>query len=605
MAHIRKKHADQPPQTDANVAVAAKSRERTTYDIVTEAGWYALKPFFNVMDCNLKTDKYFSPMNLNDDILLKWQGLPAKFGQKGDGKYGIVRCNPNDSDGGEVGLDRLSKGDFKLHREYGISQKENPEEEDAKVERQFIYYRGELASPYFTGFGASARQASSTVFSEALGVNTERVDYPVGAILLTIDIDFHEDQYPMGTVNDAEAVFQWLHGTYFPDAYWERSTHGNGFHLYIKTAYSMHDPSKVVYNLVCLTNKLKLFLSDLDSLRIHKGFNAKIDRRVFGLPSLWVKKKLLIKRSYCMKLPYFFTLEDVRQFHFSPVYLIDHFQVREPIPQPTQARERQGNDKGIITLPPAGSSETDLFDSDGSVWESVGEARYVSFYRRRTFEEQIEELRLLKASTDPKADFARLNGFYKLLCRRERELVSPEEANEQYVVLGLNKTDNSERRLKTFQGMKHFYEGKFDSAMTSGIDMEGWEKARLGLERLVEGIVVPFKKYKTKGKRPQIKAVCPAQMAGVLFVLAKLAEDNTDPFFSHDTLRGFMREAASITLCMNAISPCLLALQKRGLIRIIKKGRLDMKAGQSEGTMFTVSTEVKEIVAGTAWSNAA
>ena len=152
-------------------------------------------------------------MNLNAEILLMWKGVPVKYGINSEGKSRMMECAPDDPEAGQVGLNQVSKKDFDQHR---AARKLK------KGEGRLIYYRGMLGSQYISGFGASDGQAKKTLFSEALKVTSKRQDHARGAILFTIDIDFHEDKYPPGTVNDAEQVFNWIHGTYFPEAYWAR-----------------------------------------------------------------------------------------------------------------------------------------------------------------------------------------------------------------------------------------------------------------------------------------------------------------------------------------------------------------------------------------------
>jgi hypothetical protein len=297
-------------------ALPATDHRLLHQDPFLEAAWYALIPFINPIDCSRKVEmtssggkQYNAAIPLNDNDTLN------------------AFYNGDEMDGGYIRPNWFSKKRLASHL----------------CGRETYYYRSRPNGLWRNGYGSFDAAPAKRLGDVAglLHVEGRCRKYPVGVILLCADIDCHNGE------KDVAAVRDWLLDRYFPGAYWEPSTGGDGVHLYVKLAYhpwQLKDRDATLHHVVDIINKLAL---QLDRERVTLGYDAPVDK-LRGLPSLLVEKgnRLRILRSLCIKIPRFANgLQDVRSFHFAPFFLFNSFArlVRESQAQPATLADAPDN----------------------------------------------------------------------------------------------------------------------------------------------------------------------------------------------------------------------------------------------------------------------
>lgn len=208
-------------------------RRKYNYLKETEAAWFAIHEFIDLNNCSTMYNDAVIQMNPNE-LLCHLYSKTRTF----------VPFT-------------YSKRMYNLH----LLQKEDH------------YYRSKWNARHRVGFGNSDKQAQRLIFAEDLGITCKVVVYNgYYIILLGIDIDAHNGE------EDARRLGEWLKTKYFPDSYWEPSTHFKGMHGYVKIAYpdclSLSHVTEVLFEVFRL----------LDQKRITLGFASSIDPPC-GLPA--------------------------------------------------------------------------------------------------------------------------------------------------------------------------------------------------------------------------------------------------------------------------------------------------------------------------------
>lgn len=126
--------------------------------------------------------------------------------------------------------------------------------------------------------------------------------------LLMIDIDAHDGQF------DAWDVAKWIIDNYFPGAYYERSTHGKGAHIYLVLRVGFIE-RKTANNLI------SAFSDSLAFLVQNEGFESRVCG-VYGYYSIRTNGVILDgDRAPLGKIPRPTTGEDVEKLVNGPWYL--------------------------------------------------------------------------------------------------------------------------------------------------------------------------------------------------------------------------------------------------------------------------------------------
>ena len=266
------------------------------FDKTTEMAWYVLSPFINPLDCSQKatwrndSNKYaVYPMNKSADLEILYNHDTNESGEQFKPYY-------------------FSKLRLDTH----LKQADT------------YYYRSRYNAVASTGYGSSDISKDKLNYADDMRITHKRIKYEdIGIMLLCVDIDCHHGE------KDGERVKDLIINEYFPGSYWEPSTGGKGFHIYMKLAYDVNyrfNPHQTLRYIHRVISECCLLL---ERERLERGFDAPIDK-IDGLPSMidfnQVKQRVFIaKRSQCIKIPRFINGEhDILGLYNAP-YLMFSF----------------------------------------------------------------------------------------------------------------------------------------------------------------------------------------------------------------------------------------------------------------------------------------
>jgi hypothetical protein len=427
---------------------AADAADAEHIDPFLEAAWYALNPFINPIDCARKVKMTTS---------------------KGKEYNAAIPLNYNDK------LNALYNGDLVENRPVKPTWFSKKRLASHLTKRETYYYRSRPNALWREGYGSFDRaRLKLGIAADALQIDRTCKRYPIGVVLLCADIDCHNGE------KDVAAVRDWLLDSYFPGAYWEPSTGGDGVHLYIKLAYRpwlLKDRDATVRYVVNTINHVAVMLN---SERLQRGYDAPVDG-LRGLPSLLAEKnsRLHIQRSSCIKIPRFANgLQDVRSFHFSPFFLFDYFE--------RLARQEQHHPSSLDNEPVGLVANALGWDIEhGSAYRPLnkcgGDIALNSVYPSYT--DYLDDLRQQEDA------FTRTMGFGLAYSRHLRRVPSVNEAVTEYETQGLatGADVNGVRRIRI-----EYVLGHIAKTFKPSIDLaSGFQKAQEALVAEIRSLIAP------------------------------------------------------------------------------------------------------------------
>jgi hypothetical protein len=499
------------------------SKTQATHDPLTEAAWYALSPFLNPLDCSRR--QVWNDEN-GDEIKA---AIPLNSNDTLNGLY-----NGDVIDGGVVKPSWFSKKRLANHL----------------MGRETYYYRSRPNGFWRDGYGSSdkAKDRLGTV-ADLLSIQGKCRKYPyVGVMLLCADIDCHNGE------KDVEKVRDWLLDRYFPGAYWEPSTGGDGVHLYVKLAYRPWLLGQRDRTLRYVVDTIEELSCLLDRERRALGYDAPVDR-LRGLPSLLVEKndRVRIQRSLCIKIPRFKNgLEDVRAFHAAPFFLFDGLAnlLRTRLNQPVRSDDKP----------------------DGLVADALGwEIGIGSDYRPRnrcgsslslnsvypSYTEQVEEVRQQQDA------FTRTIQFVLAYSRHIRRVPTVDDALAEYEAkVADGAATTGQRRSRLAYVLKHVAK-----TFKPSIDLHGgFQAAHNELLAEIRSLMpsgTDLTYTKARGRRV---AVTDSDIAAVLHAMRRSQGHSSQTEFSQERVREAVRIIRGRACCKNMASTLTKALKAMGLI---------------------------------------
>ena len=266
-----------------------KARDRTTGTAAEEAGWQLLKPFINPIDCNHYIH-WTTPngTHLDDVYCMNTTETLNRWLNK----------EP------EYNLKRFGKAHFLNHCR-GL---------------RTYYYRCRADAIFSTGFGRGDRCHHRLPFdAAAFGMAGKRVVNPdLGILLLGCDIDSHHGEKDVAKTTG-------LVLEYFPNAYFEPSTNGQGAHLFVKLTYPIYHRGSRTQTLHYINVVAESLAQIIEGERIRRVYDAPLDH-IRGLPTTVGRDKdnrlYSMKRSHVIKIPFYktCTMEAVTRFYQAPWY---------------------------------------------------------------------------------------------------------------------------------------------------------------------------------------------------------------------------------------------------------------------------------------------
>lgn len=380
-----------------------KARDKTG-TAAEEAAWQLLKPFINPLDCNHYVNMTRADGTHLDDVFCMntTETLNRVFNHEA-----------------VYNLKRFGKSQFIQH---------------CRGVRPY-YYRCRTNARFSAGYGNGNRCHQRLLFdAAAFGMAGKRVVNPeLGILLLGFDIDSHNNETDVAQTTD-------LISKYFPGAYTEPSTNGQGIHLFVKLTYPVNHCSRRMQTLQYV-NVLTESLADIiEDERKRRGYDAPLDQ-IRGLPTVvgWDNGRLVsMKRSPVIKIPFYKTcsMEAVTRFYQAPWYSLQDIEdivlskvVNDEISpyEGTTLQETKGD---------TGSRSTTSFStsSPNRAYPAV----------RNTDEIGVADLVTVENSRERRLQF----GLW--LCRQLGRVPSAQELKAEYVKSGLfkasSKSDNDSNR---------------------------------------------------------------------------------------------------------------------------------------------------------------
>ena len=384
-----------------------------TSNKLIESAWYLLFPFINDLDVSLKVIKdnelNVYPLNKNEALEAFYSGqykepVFNKYGEKIEGKFKYYPpC--------------FSKKMLDEHLHHF----------------ETYYYRSNNNSFASTGFGSSKTVCDKMPFYSELLIDNKRIKYKNKLMLLCFDVDAKNGEL------DGKSVVDLILNE-FPGSYYERSTHGKGFHIYLKISYSCsHSLVKLVF---------KYILNELNNNCEFNNFDTNIDL-IGGFPSTFYDNK--IKRSHCIKIPMINSKEKVLSFASAPIILFNYYlnKHREKI---QIEKDTALTEKGKAKRTPRNNNKEEQQEKNVRVVCHLLQNR-----SKKSLEEEIKEL---KNILDPHAKKAKFTG--KMVWRYGKR-VSPEKVNEKYEEYNLNHTTGEKsrkRRIEEFSRLLLYWQDK-------------------------------------------------------------------------------------------------------------------------------------------------
>jgi hypothetical protein len=596
---------------------ATSRRSRTTsHSVLTEAAWHVLSPFFDSRDFNVLLPKrnpstgeivrdeagkpafHSVPKNKNDHWELAFRRMDVTLDAEGK----IIAAGEDDLFDEEsiVGLcrfHRVGKG----HLDQYLRGERVPESDQPCV----LYYRSKADARFRVGYGRSVNspRLANTVFARLLRVPSGVVQSKnCHAILWGIDIDFKPERYPKDTFNDSSLIRDWLVNNHFPGAYSEPSTKGKGWHIYIKLAYPAGGNHALV--LSELIQKLKMFLVFLESERIRLGFTGNVDPAVCGVPSCIQRDAkgcfIGISRSQCIKLPNFVLsaktfrrLRNVWRFHMSPVFFPTSVEIDGPTVKGSSISTAAASSSGLIdALTPRMGSKNDVReianivvgDEDDTTdtliaewkrlsvceWKDVGYGRTVRLKQSRKSEDEIAKARGVEDAV------ARCRSFYMAMNRLHNRVLRPEEINAFYIESGLNRTQNTERRMDLWESQYRYFLVHFRPTAKRLPPLEGFDAVKnhyvKEIEKKVATEKLVYRKNKGKGKQV-MKRVSAEDLAAIHYAIEIITDKCGEAFLGYKEAALIYRRLLSRSASPNKIACIFKALRSSGLLGVKEKGR--------------------------------
>jgi hypothetical protein len=267
-----------------------EAKDKTTGTAAEEAAWQLLKPFINPLDCN---------------HYVNWT--------RPDGEHldDVFCMNTTET------LNRV----FNKEAVYNLKRFGKAHFLDHCRGRRTYYYRCRSDAVFSTGFGRGDHCHERLPFdAKAFGMAGKRVVNPdLGILLLGCDIDCHH-----GEKDVAKTTALILE--YFPDAYFEPSTNGQGVHLFIKLTYPIYHRGSRIQTLQYITVVTESLADIIEEIRIRRGYDAPLDK-IRGLPTVVGRDEqghlYSIKRTPVIKVPFYKTcsMEAVKRVYPLPTPL--------------------------------------------------------------------------------------------------------------------------------------------------------------------------------------------------------------------------------------------------------------------------------------------
>ncbi|MFA9479427.1 hypothetical protein ACERK3_14150 [Phycisphaerales bacterium AB-hyl4] len=567
------------------------------YDVFAEAAWHVLSPYIDLRDCNrlvprknedgtirYDTDGRAETACVPLNTIRHWRyaadGRACTYGE--DGRIVPVAEVGHDPDAlvGRCRFTFVGRSHFHEH----LHQVNDP-----FGVPKVLYYRSAFNAQFRLGRGKSTKNLAlaPVPYAKLLDVQTGVVrSSRLRSLLITIDFDFKPIRYP-NAVNDAAATCQWFVGRFFPGAYHEPSTGGNGRHLYLKVAYEPRpNPWMALADMV---DGIGRWLQWADVQRQDQGFVTNVDPLVCGAPSLIhyapdgsIEK---IVRPQCVKMPSFGwgrpmdeRLNAVKAFHEAPVFLLTAFDCHSlstTTPCSLSPPNRCAN-------PPVGAA----YEEEGGAEDrAASNAQLIEKYRehglcewhevnrrpRKRARTPVEELEGLREMQDAKE---RTRRFYALMCRQHDRVLAPNEVNDLYVEHALNRTADHERRLDLFRGQEEWFQEHFRPALNAMPSMEGFSKVEEAYSNAIESLLpanLGYTKSKGRGKKT-FKRIAAREVAAIFYAIEVLSRRRGGGFLGYREAVTLYKEMIGKSADQNRIGVILRTLQEIRLIDIVAPG---------------------------------
>ena len=303
-----------------------------------------------------------------------------------------------------------------------------------------LYTRSHHKTPFTIGYGNQtkfprlAKHPLAKILSIPAGKTTS--DNFI-CLIVVFDFDFHltPEQEENSLENDVDVLVNWFMRKYMPSGvYVEPSTGGAGRHAYVRLAVPLDA------HLGHVKAMLSAFVKSVNADPEKPVTIAKLDPLVCNFPSILTfeyGKVVAVDRGQCMKhplwggrhLPVWKRLRNLVRFNNSPVFLLRHFKSQ------------------TVELPQHHGTATPT--PNRYVPPTEGKKPELKPPRRDSFDYEAELEAVRREECDP---LFRTRMFYRLQNRRFNRVLTPEEIDELYVSLGLNRTTKHERRKDLWRG---------------------------------------------------------------------------------------------------------------------------------------------------------
>jgi len=249
------------------------------YPPEVDSAWLVVRPFLALWDCGYTEHDEVKPFNPNDRVTNAFNHVP------------------------DCTLYSITKKDFMDHLN----------------EITTLHYRCKSKVRYSTGYGPSDSHAQAHPLSEWIDLRKKVISQDEYLLVLGLDLDNHSMYSDILDLLD-------IAKHYFPGCYFESSSHGSGFHYYIKIRFV-----RILGTSVCKTvAKIRILLNDIHDLfeqvRILSHIESKFDS-FRGFPTCYQTiddRTYITDRPDTIKLPRFncsykcTNMEDIVWFYRSP-----------------------------------------------------------------------------------------------------------------------------------------------------------------------------------------------------------------------------------------------------------------------------------------------
>jgi hypothetical protein len=444
------------------------------------------------------------------------------------------------------------------------------------------------------GFGAYDRAWQEHPTRDVLNLDSPRQTFAAKhAILAVLDVDAHPGAHDADCVRD---IVLWVLGGIFKHAYYEPSTSGTGWHIYIALMLDREHGCLAGHPLRRLMAWFHQFVQHVNEYAESEGLDARLDPAVGGLPSMVQfasidesdeegQAMLLevgrppavsIERAHMAKLPRFPNgMEDVMRFAAAPVHI---WQLLEPIvPVSCPFDDTAADDEGrceiesaepadaVLPRPAVGDGHNTCNPTLSTMSGDQGDRGNpggASF----PVERDDQMLDAIAAHGD---GMKRRLYFTLLMVQRYGPDIEPEWLEVAYRQAGLahNRSKSFRRRQTQFKSCLKFVRRSYDPALAlSPWDWEALSKSFMpAFEQVLADEVYNWSNGDNKKRRVRAR-----HLAAVFFVVrAKTWKKRLPQRITQTYVRKAAEDKCSMSLKLPLIARSLDILQELGLIRLV------------------------------------